>query len=122
MATILVCDDEPALRELMRAAIGGTHRFVEAEDAEAALEALRYAPPDLVLLDVMLPGRSGLDLLRDIRQDEALAHVPVAIVSAWDSESDRRAAVDAGADAFVSKPFLPDELEAVVTRLLAGRP
>ena len=121
MATILVCDDEPALRELMRAAIGGPHRYLEAEDGDAALEAIRYARPDLVLLDVMLPGRSGLDVLREIRADGVVGGVPVAIVSAWDSDEDRQAAEAAGADAFVSKPFLPEELERLVAQLLAER-
>ena len=119
-STILVCDDEPALRELMRAAIGGTHRFVEAADAPSAIEEIRRVRPDLVLLDEMLPGGSGLDVLRQIRADPSLGAVRVAVVSAWDAASDREAAEEAGADAFVSKPFLPEELETLVAELLAG--
>lgn len=118
MATILVCDDEPALRELMRAAIGSGHRYLEAPDAETAYEAMRYARPDLVLLDVMLPGASGIDVLRVIRADPELEAVPVVVVSAWDGEEDRRSAEDAGADAFVAKPFLPEELGALAAQLL----
>lgn len=122
MATILVCDDEPALRELMRAAIVGEHRFVEAADADAAVEAARRERPDVVLLDVMLPGGSGLDVLRQLRADPETAHARVAIVSAWVAEDDREAATTAGADAFVSKPFLPEDLDALVRELLAGSP
>lgn len=118
-STILVCDDEPALRELMRAAIGGAYRFVEAADAPTAIEEVRRVRPDLVLLDVMLPGGSGLDVLREIRGDPALDTVRVAVISAWDAASDREAAAAAGADAFVSKPFLPEELETLVAELLA---
>jgi DNA-binding response OmpR family regulator len=118
MATILVCDDEPALRELMRAAIRGEHRFVEAGDGEEALEAARHVRPDIVLLDVMLPGIDGVDVLREIRSDPTLAGTAVLVVSAWDSEADRRKIEDAGADAFVSKPFLPEELDALVERFL----
>ena len=118
MATILVCDDEPALRELMRAAIRGPHRFLDAETGPEALEAARFARPDVVLLDVMLPGLDGLAVLRELRADPDLASVPVVVVSAWDAEADRLAAEEAGADAFVAKPFLPDELEALVARFL----
>ncbi len=121
MATILVCDDEPALRELMRAAIGGGHRFLEAPDAETAYEAMRYARPDLVLLDVMLPGASGIDVLQVIRRDPELAGVPVVVVSAWAGEEDRRAVEEAGADAFVAKPFLPEELGALAEQLLGEK-
>jgi DNA-binding response OmpR family regulator len=121
VATILVCDDEPALRELMRAAIGGGHRYLEAPDAETAYEAMRYARPDLVLLDVMLPGASGIDVLQVIRRDPELAAVPVVVVSAWAGEEDRRAVEEAGADAFIAKPFLPEELGALAERLLRER-
>jgi CheY-like chemotaxis protein len=122
MATILVCDDEPALRELMRAAIGGPNRFVEAESGEEALEAARFVRPDVVLLDVMLPVIDGLDVLRQLRADPGLASVPVVVVSAWDTEADRLAAEEAGADAFVAKPFLPEQLEALVRGFLeSGR-
>jgi two-component system response regulator AdeR len=121
VATILVCDDEPALRELMRAAIGGGHRYLEAPDAETAYEAMRYARPDLVLLDVMLPGASGIDVLQVIRRDPELAAVPVVVVSAWAGEEDRRAVEEAGADAFIAKPFLPEELGALAKQLLGDR-
>ncbi len=118
MATILVCDDEPALRELMRAAVGGDHRFLEAPDTATAREAIEYARPDLVLLDVMLPGASGIELLRAIRDDPELHAVPVVVVSAWADEQHRHEAEEAGADAFLAKPFLPEELGALARQLL----
>lgn len=118
MATILVCDDEPPLRELMRAAVGPGHRYLEAPDAATAREAIEYARPDLVLLDLMLPGESGLELLRTLRRDPELAAVPVVVVSAWADEEHRREAEDAGADLFLAKPFLPEELGAIAAQLL----
>jgi DNA-binding response OmpR family regulator len=118
MATILVCDDEPPLRELMRAAIGSDHRYLEAPDTATAREAMDYARPDLVLLDVMLPGENGIELLREIRRKPELESVPVVVVSAWADDEHRREAEDAGADAFLAKPFLPDELGALARQLL----
>ncbi len=121
MAAILICDDEPPLRELMRAALPGSHLFLEAGDGGDALELVREARPDVVLLDVMLPGMSGLDVLRAIRRDPSIADMRVVLVTAWDSDEDRRAAEELGVDAFVPKPFLPEELAAVVEGLL-GEP
>jgi len=116
--TILVCDDEESLRELMKVTLGDEYEYVEASTADAALDALQTAPPDLILLDVMLPGRSGIDLLRDLREQAAFADVPVVVVSAWQTLADHRVALDAGADGFLGKPFLPEELTTIVTTLL----
>jgi DNA-binding response OmpR family regulator len=111
---ILVCDDELPLRELIKAALGDGFECVEAEDAAQAEEVLGRMRVDAVVLDVMLPGKSGLELLADLRQGPAPSRTPVVVVSAWQSDADRRAATDAGADAFVGKPFDPDELVRVV--------
>jgi CheY-like chemotaxis protein len=117
-STILICDDEPSLRELMRVALEGSHRFAEAEDAAEALRLTKELRPDVLLLDVMLPGASGLDLLQTIRADPDLSPTRIVVVSAWASAQDRRRAEEAGADAFVPKPFAPEQLVAVVDRLL----
>ncbi|HZU20393.1 MAG TPA: response regulator [Gaiellaceae bacterium] len=119
MAKVLVVDDEPPLRELMRATLEPEHEVTEAADADEAVAACLSTRPDLVLLDVMLPGASGIDVLRRIRDDDATARTGVVIVSAWDAEADRRRAADEGADAFVGKPFLPEDLLAAVERVLA---
>jgi CheY-like chemotaxis protein len=116
-ATILICDDEPALRELMRVALEG-HRFAEAEDAAEGLRLTRELRPDVLLLDVMLPGGSGLELLETIRADPELSSTRIVVVSAWASAQDRKRAEEAGADDFLSKPFAPEQLVAVVDRLL----
>jgi two-component system response regulator MprA len=120
--TILVCDDDPGLRELMKVTLGSGYRFVEAVDGEQALAALAIERPDVVLLDVMLPGYSGLDVLAAIRSDETLRDLPVVVVSAWQTPADQAAAAEAGADAFLGKPFELDELTVAVERLLERRP
>jgi len=116
---ILICDDEPSLRELMRLAVDGRHAIAEAANAAEALAQARAFWPDLILLDVMMPGQSGLEVLRQLRLDPELQTISVVMVSAWSSEADRRAA--AAADRFVGKPFDPEELASIVEELLAAR-
>ena len=114
--TILVCDDDPPLRELVRAVLGPIYRFVEAADGTEALAAAREMRPDVMVLDVMLPGISGIDVLRELRSDEQIADIPVVVITAWShAEAEAWAA---GADRFVSKPFDPDELSRAVEELL----
>jgi CheY-like chemotaxis protein len=116
---ILICDDEPSLRELMRLALDGGYEIAEAANAAEALAQACDFRPDLMLLDVMMPGQSGLEVLRKVRLDPELQTIVVVMVSAWSSEADRRAA--AAADRFVGKPFDPEELAAIVEELLAAR-
>jgi DNA-binding response OmpR family regulator len=116
--SILVCDDDTGLRELMKVALGPGYRYVDAVDGEQALQALATEHVDLVLLDVMLPGYSGLQVLAEIRSDEARRDLPVVVVSAWQTPDDQSAAAEAGADAFLGKPFELDELSLTVERLL----
>ncbi len=114
---MLICEDESNLRELVRASLGPDYRFVEAGTVAEAEEALRVAAPDIVLLDLMLPGGSGIDVLHAVRRLPG-DRIPVAVVSAWTTPEYRTAADEAGADAFMAKPFVPDELAELVTRLL----
>jgi CheY-like chemotaxis protein len=116
-ATILVCDDDPSLRELVRAVLGPRYRFIEAADGTEALEIAREERPDLIVLDVMLPGLSGIEVLERLRNDATLASIRVVVITAW-SHAEIDAQV-AGADRFVSKPFDHDELSAAVEELLA---
>lgn len=115
-ATILVCDDDANLRELVRAVLGPRYEFLEASDGTEALDAVRRLRPDLIVLDVMLPGLSGIEVLEAIRADEALKATPVVVITAW-SHAELEAEV-AGADRFVSKPFDPDALSGAVEELL----
>jgi len=116
-ATILVCDDDASLRELVRVVLGGAYRFAEAEDGLEALALARTLRPDLIVLDVMLPGLSGIEVLEALRQDEELRSIPVVVITAWShTELDARGA---GADRFVPKPFDPDQLSRAVEELLS---
>jgi CheY-like chemotaxis protein len=117
-AKILICDDEPLLRELMRVALVGRYAIEEAGSVAEAIEVARGFRPDVALVDVMMPGGSGLDVIRHLNEDPELNHVLCVVVSAFAGEADRQEATEAGADAFVSKPFDPDELSATVASLL----
>lgn len=114
--TVLVCEDDSNLRTLIRLALGDGYEIHEAATGPDALALLEHAKPDLIVLDLMLPGLSGLDLLTEIRTAEGHQKTPVVVISAW-AHSDE-AAVAAGADRFVAKPFDPEELLATVETLL----
>jgi CheY-like chemotaxis protein len=117
-ASILICDDEPTLRELMRLSLAPDYSFTEAADGDEAIELAGRVRPDLVLLDVMMPGTGGLAVIEHLRNDPELRETPVVVVSAFAAPADRRAALDAGATRFVKKPFDPDALRSVVEELL----
>jgi DNA-binding response OmpR family regulator len=115
--TVLICEDDPNLRTLVRLALGDDgYRFFEAPDGPSGLALARRTQPDLIVLDLMLPGRSGLDVLRELRNARDFAETPVIVISAWSHSDD--AAVQAGADRFVAKPFDPDELRDAAIALL----
>ena len=120
MPTILICDDEPSLRELMRVSLGDGYSYAEAADVAEAIELVDSLRPDLVLLDVMMPGGSGLTVLEHVRSQPALEQTPVVVISAFTADRDHLAAYDAGASGFLKKPFEPDELESLVHDLLAA--
>jgi DNA-binding response OmpR family regulator len=114
--TVLVVDDEPSLRTLLSRLLEVEgYQVIEAEDGPTALELVGTAHPDLVLLDVMLPARSGLDVLGDLRRT---SDVPVIMVSAMAEEADRVVGLKLGADDYVVKPFSAAELSARVESVL----
>lgn len=117
---ILVVDDEQPLRELVVVTLGDSYSCDEAADGDAALEQMRTRRYDMVVLDVMMPGRSGIDVLREMRADEAMKDVPVVVMSAWQASQDIDSALAAGANGFLPKPFRAEELDATV-RALIGR-
>lgn len=114
--TILICEDEAALRELVRVSLGAGFGFLESADGVEALALAKTYKPDVVILDLMLPGLSGLDVLTQLRADENGYRLPVVVISAWGDA--REEAFAAGADRFVLKPFVPDDLRAVVEELV----
>ncbi len=116
---ILVIDDEPDLRELVRINLDQAgYRVETASSGRDALQALRRSPPDLVVLDLMLPDVSGTELCRKIRSDPALAHIPVIMLTAKAAEVDRVVGFELGADDYVTKPFSPRELVLRVAAVL----
>lgn len=117
--TILVADDEVTLRMLVRAALSNAgYDVLEAADGDEALGLARGARPDLIVLDLMMPKKSGLDVLRELRADPELAPMPVVMLTARTRAADRDAAAEAGADRFLAKPFSPRELSEAVAELL----
>ncbi|MEO5809992.1 MAG: response regulator transcription factor [Sphingomicrobium sp.] len=116
---ILVVDDEPQIRALLRATlVRGGYRVVEAGSAREALNARAIDRPDLVLLDLGLPDRDGLELIQTLKGDDNLR---VIVVSARDQTEQKVAALDLGADDYVTKPFDTDELLARVRATLRQR-
>jgi two-component system alkaline phosphatase synthesis response regulator PhoP len=117
LATVLICDDEPSLRELIRISLDGPYRFVEADDGEASLALARSERPDVVILDMMMPRRSGLEVLTALRQEKELADTPVIVLTA--QPATREQALEAGADIVMVKPFEPEQIAAAVEEVLA---
>jgi len=116
MATVLVVDDEPIVREVVvRYLAREGHETLEAADGNAARGAIEKAEPDLVVLDVMLPGTDGLELCRWIR---GRSELPVIMLTARGEEADRIVGLELGADDYVTKPFSPRELAARVRSVL----
>jgi CheY-like chemotaxis protein len=120
MARIVVADDDADIRDLVVFKLRQAGHDVQAvEDGAAAVEACQATPPDLVVLDVMMPGMGGLDATRALRLDPRLARVPVILLTARAQESDIEQGFGAGADDYVVKPFSPRELASRVAVALA---
>jgi DNA-binding response OmpR family regulator len=118
---ILVVEDDPDIRSMLSARLRSAGLCVTAvPNAFAALTAVRDERPDVVVLDVRLPGRSGLDFCRDLRADPVLAGVGVVVASASVGEANVAAAYAAGADDFVAKPFSLAGLVARVRTVAGG--
>lgn len=118
-ATILVVEDEPDLREVVRYNLEREgFRILESEDGEEGLDLLREQLPDLVLLDIMLPGMDGIEICRSIKYDPHTRSIPVIMVTARGDESDIVLGLGVGADDYIIKPFSPRELTARVKAVL----
>ena len=119
-ATVLICDNEEPLRALVRASLElGDYSIVEARDGVESLEEARRVRPDVIVLDMMMPGRTGLEVLAELRRDANLADTRVIMLTARAQASDHEAATRAGADRFLPKPFSPIELAKTIDELVA---
>src|SRR5438874_13119390 len=116
MKTILIVDDEPAARYGLRRALESKYRIAEAESAEAARDALLTEKPELILLDVVLPGQDGLSFLKTLRDQGST--VPVLMVSALDAAKTAVDALRLGAADYLVKGFELDELRQRIANLL----
>jgi two-component system phosphate regulon response regulator PhoB len=119
MTTILVVDDEPSIVELVRFTLEDADvRVVEASDGAEALILARRIKPDLVLLDVQMPRLDGLEVCRQLRREPDFARTPVIMLTAAGQQADRTRGLGAGADEYLTKPFSPLALLALVEALL----
>ena len=122
MPTIMVVEDEPSILELLRInLVDAGYDVREAADAESAQRMLKESLPDLMLLDWMLPGLSGLAFAKQLRGDARTRELPVIMVTARTDEADKVAGLEAWVDDYVTKPFSPRELKARVKAVLRRR-
>ncbi|MGQ0657416.1 MAG: phosphate regulon transcriptional regulator PhoB [Chromatiales bacterium] len=116
---ILIVDDEPAIRQMLQFTLSVEgFRCREAGTADEASDVIATGPPDLILLDWMLPGVSGLDFARRLKRDPRTQTIPIIMLTARDEETDKVRGLDSGADDYVTKPFSNQELLARVRAVL----
>ncbi len=123
-ARILVIEDQEDNRRILRDLLSSADfEVVEAADGEAGIAAARAHPPDLILMDIQLPGIDGLEATRRLKADAALRAIPIIVVTSYALGGDAEKARAAGCDAYVSKPYSPRQLLATVRQFLpAGAP
>jgi two-component system, OmpR family, phosphate regulon response regulator PhoB len=122
MGRVLVVDDEPDVLLLCRLNLQQRgHELLEAADGSTALEIARDRHPDVIVLDLMLPGISGYDVLEELQRDAVTTDIPVLVLTAKSLRADRERSHGLGASAFLTKPFLPNELCEMVDSLVAPR-
>ncbi|MDQ4005843.1 MAG: response regulator [Actinomycetota bacterium] len=119
MRKLLIADDEEGVRSLVRMTLNvDSYEILEARDGNEALEVARRERPDIVLLDVMMPGQSGVEVCRALKADRATAGTSIILLTAKAQEEDRAEGLAAGADDYFTKPFSPLGLIAKVEEAL----
>ena len=120
MAKILIADDEPSLRLLVRATLSANKSFelIEAFDGSEALSKAQSERPDLILLDVMMPGLSGFEVCERLKNDSKTKDIIIIMLTAKGQQSDRDWAISVGTDYFLTKPFSPIELFNLIEKNL----
>ncbi len=119
MSTALVVDDDPDIRSLITVILRRAgHDVIAAGDGAEALRTADARRPDVILLDVMMPSMSGLEVCRRLRQHQDLASTPIVLLTAATRDTDVQAGLEAGADDYLTKPFSARELARVVSALL----
>src|SRR5438105_3948161 len=121
-ATVLVVEDEPQIQELVAVNLEHLgHRVLRASSAEEAETSIRAALPDVVVLDWMLPGESGIAFARRLRSEQRTRDLPILMLTARAMEQDKISGLEAGADDYLTKPFSPKELAARIKAVLRRR-
>ena len=121
-ATVLVVEDEPSIQELIAASLRHSgYKVLRADSAEDAMLLVTEVLPDVVLLDWMLPGLSGIQYARRLRSEERTTGLPIIMLTARSDEHDKVSGLDAGADDYLTKPFSPRELQARIKAVLRRR-
>lgn len=116
--TVLYVEDNEFNRKIVRQLLSVTsYRLLEATDGEQGVAMALESPPDLVLMDIQLPRLSGLDATRRIRQDPRTAHVPIIVVTSFALGGDDQKALEAGASAYMAKPYSPRQMLELIRRL-----
>ena len=119
MIKILVADDDDLLLEFVRRTLERhLYKVLAAEDGEKALELARSDAPDVIVLDVMMPGRDGFNVLKELKADPATADTPVIMLTARKTEGDVNRGMERGAADYLLKPFMPEELLMRIDRIL----
>ena len=119
--TILLVEDFDDTRLMMKLWLQKKdYRVIEAEDGEQAVEFAQREQPDLIIMDMMMPGLGGLDATRQIREYRSLRQTPIVAVSAYGADEYRARALDAGCNVYVPTPFEPEKLSQLIERLLAA--
>jgi two-component system phosphate regulon response regulator PhoB len=117
--TILIVDDESSIRDMLRVALEmADYNCLEAGDAQQAHSLIVDQKPDLILLDWMLPGTSGIELARRLKRDDVTAHIPIIMLTAKGEEDNKVQGLEVGADDYITKPFSPRELCARLKAVL----
>ena len=121
MSKILIADDEPSLRLLVRATLSANKSFelLEASDGSEALSKAQKELPDLILLDVMMPGLSGFEVCERLKNDPKTKNIIIIMLTAKGQQSDRDWALSVGTDYFLTKPFSPIELFNLIDKILS---
>ena len=119
MATILTVDDSPSIRQTIKVALEPAgHTVIEAGDGAQGLIKAQTSRPDMVITDLNMPIMNGLDLIRALRKEPTLTGLPIVFLSTESSDAVKQEAKGAGATGWITKPFKPDQLLAVVSKLV----
>ena len=118
---VMLVDDDPGIINYLKILLSPHYDIVYAYEAEAAIQIIRTEMPDIVLSDVAMPGKDGYQLCEEIKEDSSICHIPVILVTAKTTKDDQITGLQTGADAYITKPFDPDYLQALIRSQLDNR-